>query len=74
MLWAGVASVVSFWLLAFIPDMFMPKDGIPITVTQVLVVGSYQLLYFIAYTMFSFFSYGRVGLAQVITPNTIQVV
>lgn len=70
LLWAGVASVVSFWLLAFIPDMFMPKDGIPITVTQVLVVGSYQLLYFIAYTMFSFFSYGRVGLAQVITPNT----
>ncbi|MDE5618745.1 MAG: MFS transporter [Clostridia bacterium] len=70
LLWAGFASVACFWLLAFIPDLFMPADGIPITITQILVIGSYQLIYFIAMTVFGFYSYGRTGLAQVITPNT----
>ena len=71
LLFTGLLSVACFWLLAFIPDIFMPKSGEPYTETRKwLVVGSYQLIYFIALTVYSFFSFGRVGLSQVITPNT----
>lgn len=71
LLFAGVLSVVCYWMLAFIPDIFMPSNALEHTAkTQWLVIGSYQLVLFIAATAFSFFSFGRVGLAQVITPNT----
>lgn len=71
LLFTGLLSVVCFWLLAFIPDLFMPKAGEIYTDTRKwLVIGSYQLIYFIALTIYSFFSFGRVGLSQVITPNT----
>lgn len=71
LLFTGLLSVVCFWLLAFIPNIFMPKAGEPYTEAKKwLVVGSYQLIYFIALTIYSFFSFGRVGLSQVITPNT----
>ncbi len=71
LLYTGLLSVVCFWLLAFIPNIFMPKSGIHETETSKwLVIGSYQVIYFIAFTAFSFFSFGRIGLAQVITPNT----
>ncbi len=71
LLFTGLLSVVCFWLLAFIPSIFMPKAGETYTETKKwLVVGSYQLIYFIALTVYSFFSFGRVGLSQVITPNT----
>lgn len=71
LLFTGLLSVVCFWLLAFIPELFMPKAGEIYTDTRKwLVIGSYQLIYFIALTVYSFFSFGRVGLSQVITPNT----
>ena len=71
LLFTGFLSVACFWLLAFIPDLFMPGEGEAYTETRKwLVVGSYQLIYFIALTVYSFFSFGRVGLSQVITPNT----
>lgn len=71
LLFTGLLSVVCFWLLAFIPELFMPKAGETYTEAKKwLVVGSYQLIYFIALTVYSFFSFGRVGLSQVITPNT----
>lgn len=71
LLFTGVLSVLSYWLLAFIPDWFMPENALEHTAkTQWLVVGSYQLILFIATTVYSFFSFGRTGLAQVITPNT----
>ena len=71
LLFTGLACVVSFWLLAFIPNIFMPGEGEVYTTTaKWLVIGSYQLIYFVAMTVFSFFSFGRTGLAQVITPNT----
>lgn len=71
LLFTGFLSVACFWLLAFIPDLFMPEAGEPYTETKKwLVIGSYQLIYFIALTVYSFFSFGRVGLSQVITPNT----
>lgn len=71
LLWAGFASVACFWLLAFIPNIFMPGEGQEYTETRKwLVIGSYQLIYFIALTVYSLFSFGRVGLSQVITPNT----
>lgn len=71
LLFTGLLSVVCFWLLAFIPELFMPKAGETYTDTRKwLVIGSYQLIYFIALTVYSFFSFGRVGLSQVITPNT----
>ncbi|MDE6210696.1 MAG: MFS transporter [Clostridia bacterium] len=71
LLFTGVLCVLSYWLLAFIPDWFMPDNALQHTAkTQWLVVGSYQLILFIATTIFSFFSFGRTGLAQVITPNT----
>ena len=71
LLFTGFLSVACFWLLAFIPNLFMPGEGEAYTETRKwLVVGSYQLIYFIALTVYSFFSFGRVGLSQVITPNT----
>lgn len=71
LLFTGLLSVVCFWLLAFIPNIFMPGEGEEYTeVKKWLVVGSYQLIYFVAMTVYSFFSFGRVGLSQVITPNT----
>ncbi len=71
LLFTGALCVLSYWMLAFIPDWFMPDNALAHTPkTQWLVVGSYQLVLFIATTVFSFFSFGRVGLAQVITPNT----
>lgn len=71
LLFTGLLSVVCFWLLAFIPNIFMPTKGEVYTVARKwLVVGSYQLIYFLALTCYSFFSFGRVGLSQVITPNT----
>lgn len=71
LLFTGLLSVVCFWLLAFIPELFMPKAGEIYTDTRKwLVIGSYQLIYFVALTVYSFFSFGRVGLSQVITPNT----
>lgn len=71
LLFTGLLSVVCFWLLAFIPNIFMPGQGEAYTETRKwLVVGSYQLIYFLALTCYSFFSFGRVGLSQVITPNT----
>ena len=71
LLYTGLLSVICFWMLAFIPNIFMPSDGVHTTEkTKWLVIGSYQLIYFIAFTAYSFFSFGRVGLAQVITPNT----
>lgn len=71
LLYTGLLSVVCYWLLAFIPNIFMPDSGkLDTDTTKWLVVGSYQILLFIASTAFSFFSFGRVGLAQVITPNT----
>lgn len=71
LLFTGLLSVVCFWLLAFIPNIFMPGEGEEYTeVKKWLVVGSYQLIYFVALTVYSFFSFGRVGLSQVITPNT----
>lgn len=71
LLWAGFASVACFWLLAFIPNIFMPGEGQEYTTTRKwLVIGSYQLIYFIALTVYSLFAFGRVGLSQVITPNT----
>lgn len=70
-LYTGFATVAAFWLLAFIPNIFMPQNGVVDgEVSKWLVVSVYQVLYFLAYTLFSFFSFGRVGLAQVITPNT----
>lgn len=71
LLFTGVLSVLCYWMLAFIPDWFMPDNALEHTKqTQWLVVGSYQLILFIAATVYSFFSFGRTGLAQVITPNT----
>lgn len=71
LLFTGLLSVACFWLLAFIPNLFMPGKGEAYTdARKWLVVGSYQLIYFIALTVYSFFSFGRVGLSQVITPNT----
>ena len=71
LLFTGLLSVACFWLLAFIPNLFMPGEGEAYTdARKWLVVGSYQLIYFIALTIYSFFSFGRVGLSQVITPNT----
>lgn len=71
LLWTGLLSVASFWLLAFLPNLFMPASGEPYTTGRKwLVIGSYQLIYFIAMTVYGFFSFGRVGLSQVITPNT----
>lgn len=71
LLFTGLLSVACFWLLAFIPNLFMPGEGEAYTETRKwLVIGSYQLIYFIALTVYSFFSFGRVGLSQVITPNT----
>ena len=71
LLFTGLLSVACFWLLAFIPNLFMPGEGEAYTdARKWLVVGSYQLIYFIALTVYSFFSFGRVGLSQVITPNT----
>lgn len=71
LLFTGLLSVACFWLLAFIPNLFMPGEGDAYTdARKWLVVGSYQLIYFIALTIYSFFSFGRVGLSQVITPNT----
>ncbi|MDE7336751.1 MAG: MFS transporter, partial [Clostridia bacterium] len=71
LLYTGLLSVACFWLLAFIPNIFMPENGVHETETSKwLVIGSYQIIYFIAFTAFSFFSFGRIGLAQVITPNT----
>ena len=71
LLFTGALSVLCYWLLAFIPDWFMPANALEHTAkTQWLVVGSYQVILFIAATVYSFFSFGRVGLAQVITPNT----
>lgn len=71
LLWTGLLSVVCFWLLAFIPQLFMPGAGQPYTEARKwAVIGSYQLIYFIALTVYGFFSFGRVGLSQVITPNT----
>lgn len=71
LLWTGLASVACFWLLAFLPNMFMPKAGEVYTEEKKwLVIGSYQLIYFIALTVYGLFSFGRVGLSQVITPNT----
>lgn len=71
LLFTGFLSVVCFWLLAFIPNLFMPGEGEAYTETKKwLVVGSYQLIYFIALTVYNIFAFGRVGLSQVITPNT----
>lgn len=71
LLFTGLLSVACFWLLAFIPNLFMPGEGEAYTdARKWLIVGSYQLIYFIALTIYSFFSFGRVGLSQVITPNT----
>ena len=71
LLYTGFLSVACFWLLAFVPNIFMPKNGIHATeASKWLVIGAYQIIYFIAFTVYSFFSFGRVGLAQVITPNT----
>ncbi|MDE6189842.1 MAG: MFS transporter, partial [Clostridia bacterium] len=71
LLYTGLLSVVCFWLLAFIPNIFMPESGVHTTEkTKWLVIGSYQIIYFIAFTVFSFFTFGRLGLAQVMTPNT----
>ncbi len=71
LLFTGALCIVSYWLLAFIPNMFMPDNIIEHTPkTQWMVIGTYQLILFVATTVFSFFSFGRVGLAQVITPNT----
>lgn len=71
LLFTGLLNVACFWLLAFIPNLFMPGEGEAYTdAKKWLVVGSYQLIYFIALTIYSFFSFGRVGLSQVITPNT----
>lgn len=71
LLWTGLASVACFWLLAFLPNMFMPGAGEVYTEEKKwLVIGSYQLIYFIAFTVYGLFSFGRVGLSQVITPNT----
>ena len=71
LLFTGVLCVLCYWMLAFIPDFFMPSNALEHTkTTQWLVVGTYQLILFVAATAFSFFSFGRIGLAQVITPNT----
>ena len=71
LLYTGLLSVACFWLLAFIPNMFMPENGVhPNESSKWVVIGTYQVIYFIAFTAFSFFSFGRSGLAQVITPNT----
>ena len=71
LLFTGFLSVACFWLLAFIPQIFMPSAGQEYTVARKwAVIGSYQLIYFIAMTVYGFFSFGRVGLSQVITPNT----
>lgn len=69
-LYTGLLSVVCFWLLAFIPDLFMPNDGVHTDTSKWVVVAVYQVLYFIAFTAFSLYSFGRTGLAQVITSNT----
>ena len=71
LLFTGFLSVACYWLLAFIPQIFMPETGQEYTVARKwAVIGSYQLIYFIAMTVYGFFSFGRVGLSQVITPNT----
>ena len=73
LLFMGFVCIICYWMLAFIPNIFMPKSGIHTTdKTKWLVVGSYQIILFIATIAYAFYSYGRVGLAQVITPNTVE--
>ncbi|MDE5549404.1 MAG: MFS transporter, partial [Clostridia bacterium] len=71
LLFAGFVCVVCYWMLAFIPNIFMPKSGQHTTEkTKWLVIGSYQIILFIATMAYGFYSFGRKGLAQVMTPNT----
>ena len=73
LLFAGFICVVCYWMLAFIPNIFMPKSGQHTTEkTKWLVIGSYQIILFIATMAYGFYSFGRKGLAQVMTPNTME--
>lgn len=73
LLFAGFVCVVCYWMLAFIPNIFMPESGQHTTEkTKWLVIGSYQIILFIATMAYGFYSFGRKGLAQVMTPNTIE--
>ena len=71
LLFMGFVSVALYWLLAFVPDWFMPDNALEHTPKSLwLVIGTYQVILFLATIAFGFYSFGRVGLAQVITPNT----
>lgn len=73
LLFAGFICVVCYWMLAFIPNIFMPKSGQHTAEkTKWLVIGSYQIILFIATMAYGFYSFGRKGLAQVMTPNTME--
>ena len=71
LLFMGFVSVALYWLLAFVPDWFMPDNALEHTTKSLwLVIGTYQVILFLATIAYGFYSFGRVGLAQVITPNT----